>query len=101
MRLDSTERSALHHAINGFDGDVYLYGSRVDDQRRGGDIDILMDSKQIITDKIKFSSHIRFLFQSICDERIDILVIDSSNREEHATFIASIERDMEKINDIR
>lgn len=44
MRLDKNERVALERAIDGVEGDVYLFGSRADDTARGGDIDILVFS---------------------------------------------------------
>jgi len=34
MRLDALEREALKYALNDFNGDVYLFGSRIDDTKR-------------------------------------------------------------------
>ncbi len=42
MRLDALESEALKYALNDFNGDVYLFGSRTDDTKKGGDIDILV-----------------------------------------------------------
>ncbi len=36
MRLDGREKEALNRALEGVEGEVYLFGSRVDDSRRGG-----------------------------------------------------------------
>ena len=36
MRLDALEREALKYALNDFNGDVYLFGSRIDDTKKGG-----------------------------------------------------------------
>ena len=43
MRLSSDEKSAVVNAIACFDPEakIYLFGSRVDDSQKGGDIDIL------------------------------------------------------------
>jgi hypothetical protein len=42
MRLSASERTALEQALDGIQGEVYLYGSRTDNSARGGDIDILL-----------------------------------------------------------
>lgn len=45
MRLTDTERQILRDAARdafGNDTKVYLFGSRVDDTKRGGDIDLLV-----------------------------------------------------------
>lgn len=44
MRLDQQERHALKRAVADIDVDVFGFGSRIDDQARGGDIDILIFS---------------------------------------------------------
>jgi len=46
MRLDEHEKKALKHALKDFHGEVYLFGSRVDSSKRGGDIDILLMPKK-------------------------------------------------------
>jgi predicted nucleotidyltransferase len=49
MRLSQSERQAILGAIGSQDpqADVYLFGSRVDDGARGGDIDLLVLSRRI------------------------------------------------------
>ena len=42
MRLDPRQKAALRAAIKGVSGEVFLFGSRVDDALRGGDIDLLI-----------------------------------------------------------
>ena len=42
MRLDTNEKKALKHALRDFDGEIYLFGSRTSNVRKGGDIDILL-----------------------------------------------------------
>lgn len=42
MRLSVSEKAALDTALDGIQGEVYLYGSRTDNSARGGDIDILI-----------------------------------------------------------
>ena len=47
MRLSSPEIDRIKQCIAGFDPDarVFLFGSRVDDTKKGGDIDLLILSK--------------------------------------------------------
>jgi len=49
MRLKSWEVEAIRDEIRSLDGaaEVYLFGSRVDDKARGGDIDLLVVSQRI------------------------------------------------------
>ncbi len=47
MRLTPTEIDTIHstaQAVLGAGARVWLYGSRLDDDRRGGDIDLLIES---------------------------------------------------------
>ena len=71
MRLQTEERQAITEAIAKFDGDaaIYLFGSRTDDGKRGGDIDIL-----IISDKI--DNHTLFLIEEEIFKRIEEQKID-------------------------
>ena len=48
MRLADNEQSAIREAICKVDSEaaVYLFGSRVDDAAKGGDIDLLVLSKK-------------------------------------------------------
>jgi predicted nucleotidyltransferase len=58
MRLTEIEISSIKNIILSVDNhaDIYLYGSRVDDAKRGGDIDILVISKSIdFNDKLEIS----------------------------------------------
>ncbi len=46
MRLNSNQIKVIHEAVSGLAGKdavVSLFGSRIDDQQRGGDIDLLVD----------------------------------------------------------
>jgi len=46
MRLTSTQIQAITQMVSRFAGDqaeVYLFGSRLNDQARGGDIDVLIE----------------------------------------------------------
>ncbi len=73
MRLDQEEKQALRYSLRGFKGDIYLFGSRVDDSQKGGDIDILLVPKQKVN-SVKLSLEVQAKFQTICDQSIDIIV---------------------------
>lgn len=73
MRLEECEKEALKYALKDFNGDIYLFGSRIDNSKRGGDIDILLIPKKKIN-SLKLSLQIQTKFFSRCEERIDVLV---------------------------
>lgn len=80
MRLNPLEITTIKKCIATVDptATVYLFGSRVHDHLKGGDIDLLVISNRLsIMDKI----HIK---QCICDaigeQKIDLVVPNSSNQ---------------------
>jgi hypothetical protein len=46
IRLDAEEAAALADALQGISGEAWLFGSRIEPQRRGGDIDDLLLTDQ-------------------------------------------------------
>jgi predicted nucleotidyltransferase len=76
MRLSTTELNALRSIIGALDPDgrVYLYGSRVDDTRRGGDIDVYLQASRPIDLKTRLLTQYRL--EVACDTRVDLLVKD-------------------------
>ena len=76
MRLSTTELNALRSIIGALDpeGRVYLYGSRVDDTRRGGDIDVYLQASRPIDLKTRLRTQYRL--ELACDTRVDLLVKD-------------------------
>lgn len=76
MRLSKREIEAILQVaedIYGTDVKVYLFGSRVDDSRRGGDIDLLVrttSAKKGILERVRMASRIKSL---IGDQKIDII----------------------------
>lgn len=74
MRLKEKEKQVITQAVKSIDTDaqVYLFGSRVDDNRKGGDIDLLVFSgKMTYADKIKVKKNI---FAAIEEQKVDILL---------------------------
>ncbi len=74
MRLSSKELQALRAILGELDpaGQIYLYGSRADDTRRGGDIDVYLQASQPIALKARLRAQYRL--QQACDTRVDLLV---------------------------
>ena len=75
MRITEHEKNAIVEAVKTVDPDakVWLFGSRVDDTKKGGDIDIAIFSDKInkdIMQKIKIN---RFICDKIGDQKIDIV----------------------------
>ena len=61
-------------------GEIYLFGSRVDDSKKGGDIDLYIevkDKENLFDKKIKFLSKLK---QKIEDQKIDVVFNEDSSR---------------------
>jgi uncharacterized protein len=91
MRLHEIEKNALKHALSGVDGTAFLFGSRTDDERKGGDIDVLVYSKT--ASPYRLSQEIAVRFRMECDEKIDVLVVDPDHiAEEQKPFLNLIQK---------
>ena len=90
MRLDAEQTSALEYELNLVTDEVYLFGSQLDPSRKGGDIDLLLFSKQ---DSFQLSQQITLRFFEKCEEKIDVVVMDPSRlTEEQQAFLNLIEK---------
>ena len=90
MRLDAEQTSALEYALNLVTDEVYLFGSRLDPAKKGGDIDLLVFSEQ---DSFQLSQQITLRFFEKCEEKIDVVVMDPSRlTEEQQAFLNLIEK---------
>lgn len=77
MRLSKLERRALAHALRDIDYPVEIFGSRLDDAARGGDIDLIVFAPGLAADgRLRLSLRIAVAFRSVCDEKIDVQVLD-------------------------
>lgn len=74
MRLSETERKAIKEVILALDpyAQIYLFGSRTDMNKKGGDIDILILSK-VITENQRREIKLK-LYDSIGEQKIDLLI---------------------------
>ncbi len=85
MRLTKYEIVAIKQAfIEVFeDAKIYLFGSRVDDSLKGGDIDLFidlpykLDTKELLNKKSQFRLA---LYEKIGEQKIDIVVSKDKNR---------------------
>ena len=92
MRLDITQKTALKAALKNLNSNdqAFLYGSRVDDSKRGGDIDLLVYSQQA---SFPLSRKITRDFFKHCEEKIDVVVIDPDvMTQEQSLFVQSIKK---------
>lgn len=80
MRLAAKEQQAISGAIHVVDADalIYLFGSRVDDAAKGGDIDLLVLSKKI--DLMMKLEILAKLHQALGERKIDLVVYPDTSR---------------------
>ena len=79
MRLTDQQRTIIRATVAetfGVGADVWLFGSRVDDNKRGGDIDLLIETDQVDVDAIA-RAEIFFLTriqEKLGEQKIDVLL---------------------------
>lgn len=90
MRVNSKDIKAIREvttAIFGETATIRLFGSRTDDKKKGGDIDLLIEYNQQISRMEQYQLKIMFLVQLkkiIGDQKIDVLI---NNLQHHnSTF---------------
>lgn len=74
MRIQPEEQAAIISAITGIDkeSEIYLFGSRTDDTKRGGDIDVLVKSDVICRSMLTRIED--ELFKKIDEQKIDFVL---------------------------
>ena len=79
MRLNDQQRAAIRTTVAetfGTEARVWLFGSRVDDAKRGGDIDLLIETDQVDADALA-RTEIAFLSKlqmKLGEQKIDVLL---------------------------
>lgn len=92
MRLSLTEKQSITKVIRFFDQDarIYLFGSRVNDRQKGGDIDLLVLSQRLSakdTPKI-----LGKLFEDLEEQKIDLIMTKTlANAFERLIYQESVE----------
>lgn len=79
MRLSEKEQQIIKSALLkhfGQDSRIYLFGSRTDDSKRGGDIDLYIEtSMKEFNDSEKAKSRARWeIMEQIGEQKIDLIV---------------------------
>ncbi|MBM4056009.1 MAG: nucleotidyltransferase domain-containing protein [Planctomycetes bacterium] len=80
MRLNKGEIEAITESIKDIDRDakIYLFGSRIDDSMRGGDIDLL-----IISQKLGYEDNIKIrqrLYEKLGEQKIHIIIAKDTKK---------------------
>lgn len=82
MRLTQDQIAAIKqtaHAVLGDGARVILFGSRVDDAKKGGDIDLLFETDQPVKNRATTVGSIYVaLIRKLGDRNIDILLKDGT-----------------------
>jgi predicted nucleotidyltransferase len=95
MRLTAQQRNAIRSTVSetfGADAQVRLFGSRTDDNKRGGDIDLLITTSQsdiqaIMCAEIALLTKLQI---KLGEQKIDIL-LDYPTRKERPAIISVAE----------
>ena len=91
MRLTKKEISTIKENVLGFDehAKIFLFGSRLNNHAKGGDIDIL-----VISEKIGFSEKIKIktgIFKEIDEQKLDLVI----KKDFNDIFVKLIEADLQ------
>ena len=91
MRLTKKEISTIKENVLSFDEDakIFLFGSRLNNHAKGGDIDIL-----VISEKIGFSEKIKIktgIFKEIDEQKLDLVI----KKDFNDIFVKLIEADLQ------
>lgn len=86
MRLSEKEKQSIKDVILELDSEalIYLFGSRVHDEKKGGDIDLLILSSKI-TEKNRRQIKLK-LYDALGEQKIDLLI--ASDKSEPFVKIA-------------
>lgn len=92
MRLGSEQIQAIERTAQdglGDDARVILFGSRTDDKRRGGDIDLLFKTPHRLDNRIAAAGRLYAgLIRQPADRKIDVLLKDAATAEAPVMRIA-------------
>lgn len=85
MRLLPKETQAIRQVLLNADpqGRIFLFGSRIDDKKKGGDIDVFFETSKKLGLRTKLS--LEYRLTTLCETKVDLLV-KSPEQEENAIF---------------
>jgi predicted nucleotidyltransferase len=84
MRLANEEQSVISNTIYQSDADaqIFLFGSRVDDSKRGGDVDLLIETEAVVPSRVGALCQLEgALVVRLGNRKIDILLKDASTAD--------------------
>jgi hypothetical protein len=85
MRLTLTQAQTIKDTVARIVGPssrIWLFGSRVDDTLRGGDIDILVETNEIVPNRVKSLCKLKgSLIVALGDRKWDILLKDGRTQD--------------------
>lgn len=95
MRLNDHERAVIREAVRRHFGEasrVLLFGSRADDSRRGGDIDLLVESplSPLEAEHAKIQT-IAAIQLALGDQKIDLVATRGRNADDRAVVAEAYE----------
>lgn len=90
-RLDEVQKNTLQNIFKDIEGEIYLFGSRTDQNKRGGDVDILILSEIENPLKLKLELQTKYLLEA--DESIDIVIFNKNKlTKSQQEFFDSIDK---------
>jgi len=92
MRLTPEARQIIKAStqeVFGLNATVRVFGSRANDEARGGDIDLLVECSEPVKDKLKKTLALTARLQSrLGDQRIDVIVADPQTKPQSVHEVA-------------
>lgn len=86
MRLSDTDRRLLDRTLRetlGVDCEILVFGSRLDDAARGGDVDLLVQAAEPVARKAWTAALLAARAERVLSgRRVDVLLIDPESRLE-------------------
>jgi predicted nucleotidyltransferase len=77
MRLYDFEKEALKEVFKDFKGEIYIFGSRLKENKKGGDIDLIL--KPVGDLSLQDILKLQAKYYLLTDTEIDILKYDENN----------------------
>ena len=85
MRLTSSQEQLIKSTVDrvlGAENRVWLFGSRVNDALRGGDIDLLIETEAAFPNRAKMLCRLYgALIYALGDRKLDVLLKDARTRD--------------------
>jgi len=92
MRISSKEIYSIQNTAKQLLGEhisIWLFGSRTDDAKKGGDIDLYIESQTVLEQHNNIASKfIALLQQQIGEQRIDVIIVDPKTPHHEIHIIA-------------